>query len=410
MKRISLLLILSLLPLVVMAQEDNCLTCHRDFEDEDGGPSYLITRDVHIQKGLSCADCHGGDPSLEDMDEVRESRGWRGVPDHLEVPAFCARCHSDANYMHEQNPSLPTDQLVKYKTSIHGKRLFGKKDRKVANCISCHTVHQIANARTPYSSTHPLNLPQTCAHCHADADYMAEYGIPTDQYDGYRKSVHGEALFENNDLGAPVCNDCHGNHGALPPGMASISHVCGNCHAMQAQLFDKSPHSKAFEENDFPACETCHSNHLIEKPGDQMVGNKEPAVCVECHSEGDGTRGLDVAAAMSLAVEKLANAQAEARAALDEAIAKGMMTTDEEFRFKEVQQMLIATRTQIHSFSLDTILTMADAGYEKAKEVQTNSAALIDEYFFRRKGLGLATLFITLLVVALWAYIRKLES
>lgn len=409
-KLFILILGLSLIPTLVLAQENNCLTCHQDFEDEDSGPSHLIARDIHIQKGLGCADCHGGDPSLDDMDEVRESRDWRGVPTHLEVPDFCARCHSDANYMHEHNPSMPTDQLIKYKTSIHGQLLFGNKDAMVANCISCHGTHQISDARTPHSNTHPLNLPQTCANCHADTAHMAGYNIPTDQFENYSASVHGKALFERGDLGAPVCNDCHGNHGAAPPGLTSVSHVCGSCHAIEAELFDASPHRAAFEENDFPMCETCHSNHLIEKPFDQMVGTKEPALCVNCHEDGDGTKGLAIAAAMSLAVEKLANAHAEARIALDEAIAKGMMTTDEEFRFKEVHQTLIATRTQIHAFALDTILMMADEGYDKAMEVRANSATLIDEYFFRRKGLGLATLFITLVVVALWAYIRRLEE
>ena len=69
-------------------------------------------------------------------------------------------------------------------------------------------------------------------------------------------------------------------------------------------------------------CETCHSNHLIEKPFDQMVGAKEPALCINCHEDGDGNQGLAVAAAMSLAVEKLANAHTEARIALVDAIAK----------------------------------------------------------------------------------------
>ena len=340
-KLFIIILGLILAPTFVTAQDDNCLTCHQDFEDEDSGPSHLITRDIHFQKGLGCADCHGGDRSLDDMDDVRESRGWRGVPTHLEVPDFCARCHSDANYMHEHNPSLPTDQLAKFKTSIHGQRLFNDRDDKAANCASCHGSHQIADARTPHSNTHPLNLPQTCANCHADTTHMAGYNIPTDQFENYTASVHGKALFERNDLGAPVCNDCHGNHGAAPPGMTSVSHVCGNCHAIEAELFDASPHRAAFEENDFPMCETCHSNHLIEEPFDQMVGNREPSLCVNCHDEDDGTQGLAIAAAMSLAVEKLANAHNEARLALDDAITKGMMTTDEEFRFKEVAQALI---------------------------------------------------------------------
>ena len=259
---ITTLLILSLSPVVLLGADDNCVICHQSFEDETG-PSHMIERDIHIQRGLGCVDCHGGDASLEDMDEVREVADYRGVPDYLELPGFCARCHSDAAYMRNHNPSLPTDQLDKYRTSVHGQKLFGERDRKVANCISCHTVHEIGDGRLPHSSTHPLNVPATCGKCHSDDEYMAEYGIPTDQLSDFTASVHGHALLEQKDLGAPACNDCHGNHGASPPGVASLSAVCGNCHALQMDLFNNSPHRNAFAANEYPMCETCHGNHAI---------------------------------------------------------------------------------------------------------------------------------------------------
>jgi predicted CXXCH cytochrome family protein len=397
------------IPVVVLGDPGNCLNCHQDWEDEDG-PSSRFVRDIHHQKGLSCADCHGGDPSLEDMDEVREGGGYRGVPDHLEVPQFCARCHADAAYMHEHNPALPTDQLSKYRTSFHGQQLFGKKDRKVANCTSCHTVHEIANSRLPYSSTHPLNLPGTCGKCHADADYMAEYGIPTNQLQDYIESVHGRALLEERDLGAPACNDCHGNHGAMPPGITALSAVCGNCHAMEAMLFAGSPHAQAFEENEFPECETCHMNHRIVEPSDLMVGSDEPAVCANCHSVDDGTIGSATADSIVDAIDGLVDASNRASVVLDDAIAKGMMTTDEEFLMKEVDQTVIQTRTLVHSFSTDSVTSRAQEGIAKADSVRVRSAELIDEYYFRREGLGVASLIITFLAIMLYRRIRSIEK
>jgi predicted CXXCH cytochrome family protein len=392
----------------LVAQENNCLECHQSFEDEDDGPSYKIVRDVHSQRGLSCADCHGGDATLDDMDEVRELKGYRGVPSPLEVPNFCARCHSDASYMHEHNPALPVDQLDKYKTSIHGRRLFGKEDTKVANCISCHGVHDIGNAKMPHSSTHPLNIPQTCGRCHADEAYMVDYGIETNQVDDYAQSVHGIALLQRKDLGAPACNDCHGNHGAAPPGVTSLSAVCGNCHALEAELFNSSPHKVAFEENDYPMCETCHSNHKIVKPLDDWVGTVEPALCINCHSENDGTGGFQTACGISQAITNLVIAHRKAKSVLGEAIEKGMMTTEEEFRLKEVDQVLIQTKTLVHAFNLDSVADKAEEGLKKAQEVETNSASLIDEYYFRRKWLGLATLFIAIVIISLYVKIRRL--
>lgn len=406
---LSILFMLLLISSTGLANENNCLNCHSDMEDDDG-PAHLITRDIHFQKGLGCVGCHGGDEALEDMDEVRETKSYRGVPDHREVPQFCASCHSDAAYMHEHNPKLPTDQLAKYKTSVHGQRLFNNKDNKVANCISCHSVHQINSAQLPHSSTHPLNIPATCGKCHADKDYMADYKISTTQLDDYKKSVHGIALLEKEDLGAPACNDCHGNHGAAPPGVTSLSAVCGTCHALEAELFDKSPHQAAFEENDYPMCETCHSNHYIEKPTDNFVGTSDDAVCMECHADGDGTKGYEVADGVHNALMKLVTTHDEAKTILDKAKVKGMMTTDEEFRLKDVEQELIHTRTQVHAFNLDSVKTKAEEGIKKAEEVKTNAAGLIDEYYFRRKGLGLATLFITLLAVALYLKIRRIEK
>lgn len=408
-KIIISILIQFIIASAVYSSESNCLNCHSDFEDENGA-SQMITKDIHWQKGLGCEGCHGGDPELDDMDEVREVKGYQGIPDTKDIPAFCASCHADATYMHEHNPSLPTDQLDKYKTSVHGIQLLKEGDTKVANCISCHTVHQINSAELPHSSTHPQNIPGTCGKCHDDADYMKEYGIDTNILSDYTVSVHGYALLEKGDLGAPACNDCHGNHGAAPPGVSSLAAVCGTCHAIEAELFNDSPHKQAFEENDIPMCETCHSNHKILHPKDEWIGSKEPSLCIECHSLDDGTIGLETADAIAATLEKLIHAHSEAETTLSEAKEKGMMTTEEEFLLKEVEQSLIQTRTRLHSFNKDSVEPKAVVGIEKANLVRTNSAALIDEFYFRRIGLGIATLFITLLCIGLYLKIRNSEK
>ena len=409
MPLVLLLTIFLLVPSGWTQDESNCRTCHFDFEDDDG-PSHRFVRDVHAANGLDCVDCHGGDPTLEDMDEVRESPGFRGVPDHLEVPDFCARCHSDAEYMRGHNPALPTDQLQKYRTSTHGRQLFDRRDRKVANCVSCHTAHEIGDGKLPHSSTHPANVPETCGRCHADAEYMAGYGISTSQLVDFRQSVHGIALLERNDLGAPACNDCHSNHGAAPPGHESLDAVCGNCHALETELFIKSPHKAAYEDNDLPMCQSCHSNHLIEKPRDGLVGTGDDAICADCHDADDGTAAFTVADSLALLLTELTNARAEAAAMLDEAIAKGMLTTDEEFMLGEVDQGMIQSRTLIHAFGIEELRPKAVEGLAKADTVKTNSAALIDDYYFRRKGLVLATFFITIVAVTLYLKIRRLKD
>lgn len=387
-------------------KQSNCVTCHYENEEENG-PAHQIGRDIHIQSGLDCSDCHGGDPTLDDMDAVRASSGYRGVPERLAIPAFCARCHSDARYMHEHNPSLPVDQLEKYQTSVHGQRLAQKKDQKVATCVSCHTAHSIGTAKLPYSSTYAQNLPATCGHCHADKEYMAEYGIPTDQLETYRHSVHGVALLERGDQGAPACNDCHGNHGAAPPGVASLDAVCGLCHAIEARLFDNSPHRAAFVEQGLPMCETCHGNHGIAKPSDTMIGLGDGQLCANCHTDDQSKAAEDIKK-ISDGLRSFGLVSDTAASLVRIAGGKGMMITDEEFMLKEVDQIRVQARSTIHAFSADSLMPKVQDGIRKADSVRLGAIVLLEEYDFRRFGLGIASLFITLLALGLYLKIRKM--
>ncbi len=407
-KLVLILAALAMAGLPVGLFADNCYDCHSSWEEEPDSPSKTFHRDIHFRSGLGCSDCHGGDSTLDDMDDVRASKGFRGVPTPLEIPEFCARCHSDPTYMVKHNPGLPVDQLEKYKTSIHGQRLFGKKDPKVATCVSCHTAHRIESARAPVSTVYAENIPQTCAKCHADADYMKEYGIPTDQYANYVKSVHGVALLVNKDNGAPACNDCHGNHAATPPGVTSLSDVCGICHALISENFAASPHKAAFDDMGLPECETCHSNHLIVHPQLSWIGTGDSSLCVQCHSDDDGTTGYATAARIHDMLFKIDSAYTAATTLTDQADLKGMMVVDERLSLKEVKQATIQAATEMHTLDPVKVDSVVSAGLKKAALVDSADVAKIDNYYFRRKGLGIATLLITILAIALYFKIRSL--
>ena len=94
--------------------------------------------------------------------------------------------------------------------------------------------------------------------------------LPTTQLADYQKSVHYSALTRGNDLSAPTCNDCHGNHGAAPPGVGAVANVCGTCHAIFATKFQSSVHAQIFDKG----CVECHSNHAVLKPSDDMLGTR----------------------------------------------------------------------------------------------------------------------------------------
>ena len=210
----------------VLAQTENtCLICHGSLDPPLQVTEEQFASDIHSQKGLTCASCHGGDPTKADLDAMSKAAGFRGKIERKNVPELCGRCHADGAFMRNYNPSLRTDQLSQYKTSVHGK-LFAKGDTKVAVCIDCHGVHGLRPASDTRSKVHPLNIAQTCSRCHSDASYMRGYAIPTSQFVQYDASVHHDALVIRGDLSAPTCTTFHGNHGAAPPGVDTVQNVC----------------------------------------------------------------------------------------------------------------------------------------------------------------------------------------
>lgn len=327
----------------------------------------------------------------------------------LNVVGTCTTCHANAAYMRTYNPSLPVDQLDKYRTSVHGMR-NGKGDPKVAECASCHGSHDILSVKDVKSAVYPTNIPSTCSKCHSDAKHMKEYKIPTDQFEKFSKSVHGVALLQKQDISAPACNSCHGNHGAAPPGVSSVSNVCGTCHALNAELFSSSPHKKAFDERKLPECETCHSNHEIIVATNKLLGVTPEAVCSSCHSPSQNVKGYAVAKAMRSLVDSLSTEEQQAIALVREAEQKGMEVTDAEFKLRDAHQARLQSRTTVHSFDEAKLREVVLKGLNATTFASDEAHSALDEYVFRRIGLGIATLIITILAISLYLYIRRLEG
>jgi len=308
----------------------SCTTCHADASLFSGDAARIVASfraDVHAEVGLSCQDCHGGnpDPALaadpSAMDPGFKANPYRCAPARQDIPAFCGRCHSNPAYMKRFRPDMRVDQEREYWTSRHGQAL-AHGDLKVATCIDCHTVHGILRVNDPRSPVYPKHVAETCRACHGDAKRMAGYKLPDgrplpiNQYALWRQSVHAQALLEREDLSAPTCNDCHGNHGATPPGVGSVAFVCGQCHGREADLFRASPKHESFaKHNDllagagdagcaacheppepqaalktvhgFAECTTCHTNHAVVRPTVAMLSRLPETPCAFCH-EGSG--------------------------------------------------------------------------------------------------------------------------
>jgi len=390
-----------------------CARCHADSAMMAGFHSRIPTgqfaalrESVHGRLSLNgrerivqCTTCHGAHGIFPVNDP-------RSPVYPLNVVATCSSCHANAAYMHRYNPKLAVDQLEKYRTSVHGVR-NASGDGRVAECASCHGSHGILPANDVRSRVYPTNVPGTCASCHSDPEHMRGYGIPTDQFAKYERSVHGQALLVRKDLGAPACNGCHGNHGATPPGVESISKVCGTCHALNADLFSSSPHKKAFDAANLPECETCHGNHEILTPTTALLGTDSSAVCVRCHGAGDP--GFVAAASMRVLADSLESVENRARALVEDAEQKGMEIADEKFQLRDARQARLESRTMVHAFDGGRFAAVIAKGLATGSSVEAQASEAVHEFYFRRIGLGVATLIITLLAVSLYLYIRRIE-
>lgn len=307
------------------AVKTSCVSCHTSDMFDDAGHqlvAHFLSDDVHTQAGFSCHDCHGGNPDpklAEDMaaamDEKYAKNPFRGAPKRDAIPEFCGRCHSSPEIMQKYNPGARVDQVSEYWTSKHG-QMLKKGDGNVATCIDCHGVHGIFAVSNPKSPVFPSQVAVTCSKCHADAKRMTGYKddfgqqLPIDQYAKWRRSVHAIAMMDKGDLTAPTCNDCHGNHGAKPPGIDSVAYICGQCHGREADLFRASAKEAGFaNHNDllatgehcdschsdvkfapsalatrrFSECVTCHENHAVIRPTVAFLGTLPETPCAFCH-------------------------------------------------------------------------------------------------------------------------------
>ena len=376
---------------------------------------------MHFRRGVSCSGCHGGSPTdLNMTDAIAErwpSEEERGKS-HAWIPAFCARCHSDASYMRSFNQALPTDQLDKYKTSRHGQRLLVEHDDKAAQCVSCHGGHGIRSPKSRQSMVHPQRVPETCGACHADAKYMAgektDSGepLPTNQLEQYKKSAHGKALLEKGDLGAPACNSCHGNHAAQPPAVASVSETCRICHVSNGTLFDGSKHKEAFEKHGWPECAQCHGKHDIAKVSDELLADGADKLCHGCHAKnaGDNKDCDAIARHFHVTLGELARATKTFNGESEELATKGLDVEPLTNVLGELEESLVKARAGIHSFDKDTFDRLAEPARAAAKKGQELVDASRKEYRFRQSGLLAAIGAISLLALGIYLMLRRIES
>ncbi len=388
------------------AATDSCLDCHRGLEDARlKAPTVGFPHDIHFERGFTCASCHGGNPADPDVSAMDPDKGFKGVPSRDQVAPMCASCHANAGFMKHYNPRPYIFSLDEWKTSVHCKR-ESLGDQKVATCTGCHGVHGIRPRNDPASPVFKTNVPRTCARCH-NAEYMKGRTVRSDQYALYAQSVHGVALLEKGDVSAPACNDCHGNHGAAPPGLKDVTLVCGTCHGREAELFEGSRMKAGMDAMGRAGCVTCHSNHGVRHPTDAMLAVGTSGVCAGCHKPGSAA-DRDTRAIIDN-FGGLKRSLAGADSLLKVAEVRGMETGPGRESLKDAQDRLVAVRAGLHSFDPQKIGAALGEGSAAAGKAAGYGREALRDWRNRRVGMASSLVVILILMGLLIAKIRGIR-
>lgn len=367
------------------------MVCHGDKKVE-------YKESIHAKMGILCHDCHGGDPnSLDQETSMSKRSGFLGKPTRRDLTFLCGNCHADRRRM--KPFGIPTHQLEDYKTSQHGIAVLERDDPNGATCTDCHGTHRIFLSDNPESKVFPTKLPHTCAECHSNQELMDRYNLSSNTFEEYAQGIHGVFLLEKNDRSAPTCARCHGNHGALPPGVLEVEHVCGQCHITATEYFDQSPHLAAMKRKEMAQCVSCHEHHRTQKANVEMLG----PVCTNCHDRASGAykRGQLI---KTLIVEVEGEIE-EAEALIGKAKLKGVDVMEDEVALERAKSSLVEAISKVHALNISLIEEITVPAKSIASDIKLRIHETFESFRLRKVALGIVWLFIFSTVSVL--YIKK---
>jgi predicted CXXCH cytochrome family protein len=329
------------------------------------------------------------------------SAGYVGVLKTQDIPALCASCHARVDLMRQYD--IQTDQYAQYLQSVHGVKL-SQGNPKVATCFICHDQHGTKEVNDPTSNVYPQNVPKLCASCHSDATLMKPYGIPTNQYDLYLKSVHGVALLQRQDPRAPTCATCHGTHGAAPPGFSEVANVCGSCHSATQDYYLKSVHANNAPGT--PKCVTCHGRYDVMTPSEAMFGGTDIRDCGSCHP-ANSPQAAKIKQLGDM-ITASAKAYADASDELKKAAGTGLIVAPEEASLALANTSLVTARAAQHTLDIDTVKAQTDKAISISNQVLADAKKAEEASVFRRQAMVAGLAVLALAVGSLYLIRREL--
>jgi len=141
--------------------QNTCGYCHTDVKKE-------YEESIHgqlVSKGNgdapSCTNCHGEHNILK-TDDPNSPVAFQNVSRQV-----CSPCHESMKL--SEKYGLTANRFKTFSESYHGLALSGGS-ASVANCGSCHGVHNIKPSSDPTSMVNKNNLVKTCGKCHPGAN------------------------------------------------------------------------------------------------------------------------------------------------------------------------------------------------------------------------------------------------
>ncbi len=137
-----------------------CAKCHNNIKQE-------YVQSIHGQaiargnwQAPVCTDCHG-------IHTIKAPSDPNSSVAAGNVGNACAQCHGSVRLSNEFG--MPSGRVNSYLASYHG--MASKMgSTTVANCASCHGVHNILPSSDPRSTINHANLAKTCGQCHPGAN------------------------------------------------------------------------------------------------------------------------------------------------------------------------------------------------------------------------------------------------
>lgn len=361
----------------LLEEKSSCIKCHQEIDDKNKKIVEEFKRSAMFTHGIDCSGCHGGDPTIEGIEAMSPEKGFIGVPERKKIPELCASCHAKPDKMLAFGSRIRTDQLELYKQSMHGRALFERGDTNVAVCSDCHNSHEVLSPKNPKSSVYKKNIPNTCNKCHGNKDLMSKYGINPDVVSDYMAGYHAFLVYNQEQLAAPVCSDCHGSHSATPPGIATIGEVCAYCHQATVEYFEESRHSKAYPKLGIKNCLNCHNQHRLERPTDNYFDPKAESGCVRCHPQGSPQ--AQKIAVINESIRKIAALEKNGRALVKETEEVTHLSMLEmKPKLDDIFTHLLAARAKQHTLNPDLVADEAKAATEIFSTIEKYARGLTD--------------------------------